>query len=111
MSLHSLPLDQITLASLEQLVRNKARESRLIDYKREWDLSGDRGKQEFLADVSSFANTDGGELGDERAGEPRLEVTLQETLERARAKDRVVTLPGISPEAGVAGFNLQSYVE
>jgi len=62
MSLHSTPLDQVTLASLEQLTRSKARESRFIDYKSEWNLGSDRAKMEFLADVSAFANTEGGLL-------------------------------------------------
>jgi hypothetical protein len=45
---------------LDSLVANKVSESRLLDYKINLDARTDAEKREFLADVSSFANTEGG---------------------------------------------------
>lgn len=108
MSLHPLPLDKITLASLEQLIQRKTRESRLIDYKRAWDLSGDKGKQEFLADVSSFANTDGGELVygmDETDG---IATAIRGLVGFARDKEQLraehVLARGLEPRLGGVEF-------
>lgn len=52
---------------------NAVSEGRTIDYKRELPGNSDGDKKEFLADVSSFANTSGGDLilgVDENAGVP-----------------------------------------
>ena len=56
------PLDAITEDVLLALINNGVSEGRTIEYK--WDLPGssDGDKKEFLADVSSFANTSGGDL-------------------------------------------------
>jgi predicted HTH transcriptional regulator len=56
------PLDAITEADLLALITNKVREGRTIDYKRELPGNSYADKKEFLADVSSFANTGGGDL-------------------------------------------------
>lgn len=44
------------------LLENKVSERKTIDYKRDLPGGADQDKKEFLADVSSFANTEGGEL-------------------------------------------------
>ena len=44
------------------LIANAVSEGRTIDYKRELPGNSDGEKKEFLADVSSFANTGGGDL-------------------------------------------------
>ncbi|MDD2763907.1 MAG: ATP-binding protein [Opitutaceae bacterium] len=62
MSLQHLPLDQIKEADLQRLVSDQINESRSIDYKREWRLTGDSDKREFLFDAASFANAGGGDL-------------------------------------------------
>jgi hypothetical protein len=66
-------LDEITEADLLALITNEVREGRTIDYKRELLAGADADKKELLADVSSFANTGGGDLVfgmDEAAGLP-----------------------------------------
>lgn len=56
------PIERITAADIDALVTNHVAEGRSIDYKRELPGSTDADKKEFLADVSSFANTVGGDL-------------------------------------------------
>jgi hypothetical protein len=55
-------LDDITEDDIAALVTNEVSEGRTIDYKRELPGNSDGEKKEFLADVSSFANTSGGDL-------------------------------------------------
>lgn len=62
MSLQHLALDTITPAALARLVETKAAENTVIDYKQAFALSSDEQKREFLFDVASFANADGGDL-------------------------------------------------
>jgi hypothetical protein len=56
------PLDDINEAALNELVSAAVPEKRTIDYKREIQQLNDAGRRELLADVSSFANTAGGDL-------------------------------------------------
>jgi hypothetical protein len=55
-------LDGITEDDLLSLITNGVAEGRTIDYKRDLPGASDGDKKEFLADVSSFANTAGGDL-------------------------------------------------
>jgi hypothetical protein len=55
-------LEDVTEDDLIALIENQVREGRTIDYKRELPRGDDKSKKEFLADVSSFANTSGGDL-------------------------------------------------
>jgi predicted HTH transcriptional regulator len=56
------PFEAIAEADLLALISNAVSEGRTIDYKRELPGNSDGEKKEFLADVSSFANTSGGDL-------------------------------------------------
>jgi hypothetical protein len=62
MSLLHKPIDQINEMDLINLIETPVYESRLLDYKEQ--LSGDSSseKKEFLYDITSFANSGGGEL-------------------------------------------------
>ena len=62
MALQHLPLDQINEAQLQRLRDGRASETREIDYKRQSYGNADKDHGEFLADVSSFANTAGGDI-------------------------------------------------
>jgi predicted HTH transcriptional regulator len=62
MALLHIPLDQIDESRLQGLIDAKAAESRSIEYKRATYGAGQADYSEFLADVSSFANTSGGDL-------------------------------------------------
>ena len=56
------PLNEITEADIEEIKVNGVPEGKDIEYKRELPGTSDEQKREFLADVSSFANTDGGDI-------------------------------------------------
>ncbi|MDR3715084.1 MAG: ATP-binding protein [Puia sp.] len=58
----SIGLSDITESDLLALIADGVSEGRSVDYKRELPKGNDEGKKEFLADVSSFANTAGGDL-------------------------------------------------
>jgi predicted HTH transcriptional regulator len=57
-----LPLDQVRQRHLQSLIDAKAAETVTIEYKRETYGGNYDARAEFLADVSSFANTSGGDL-------------------------------------------------
>src|SRR5262245_14783949 len=56
------PFDSIDRADLQKLIDAARPEGRQIDYKSGPPGNGDGDKKEFLADVTSFANTVGGDL-------------------------------------------------
>jgi Putative DNA-binding domain len=62
MALLHLPLQQITAHDLQRLVSTGAPESVYIDYKSAMYGGAHADHREFLADISSFANTVGGDL-------------------------------------------------
>lgn len=62
MALNDKPLASISEADLQYLLVNKIHESKDIEYKRSLPGNADSDKKEFLADVTSFANTKGGHL-------------------------------------------------
>ncbi len=55
-----LKFGRVTKEEIAALITGKAREGRHLDYKRELPTSGNDAKKEFLADVTSFANSGGG---------------------------------------------------
>jgi hypothetical protein len=55
-------LEEISEADLDHLLANSVSEGKTIEYKRALPDNSDGDKKEFLADVSSFANTTGGDL-------------------------------------------------
>ncbi len=55
-------LSEITKDDIKQLVDNQVLEGKTLEYKSALPGNGDEDKREFLADVSSLANTDGGDL-------------------------------------------------
>jgi hypothetical protein len=54
--------DEINYSDIQELIDISVPESKRLEYKREIHLSKDMDKKEFLADISSFANADGGTL-------------------------------------------------
>ncbi len=63
MSLQHIPLLNIREADLLRLVTDSVRESGTLEYKQAWMAgSSDGEKREFLADVSAFANAEGGDI-------------------------------------------------
>ena len=67
------PFDKYDAGDVQALIDGQVPEGRTLDYKRELPGTSNDDKKEFLADVSSFANTAGGELIfgiDEEGGVP-----------------------------------------
>jgi Schlafen, AlbA_2 len=62
MALLHIPLATIDEVALQNLIRARVTESRSIDYKRETYGNARDDYAEFLADISSFANTAGGDV-------------------------------------------------
>jgi hypothetical protein len=56
------PLNQITFADIDQFVQEQWPEGKTVDYKRDAFGNRDEDKKELLKDVSSFANTQGGDI-------------------------------------------------
>src|SRR5665647_731735 len=54
--------NSITFQDIERLVSNKIPESRTLDYKRDLNIEKGDDRKDFLYDISSFANTDGGTI-------------------------------------------------
>jgi hypothetical protein len=123
MSLTGKKPNRITEADLNNLVGNEP-EGKRIDYKREMVGRGDGDRKEFLYDVSSFANTEGGHLVfgmEEDGGLPMLLVGFpcaNTDAERLRLEEMLrngirPTIPGVQmafvPLAG-GHFALVIYV-
>ena len=62
MALTNIPLGEITEDHFQRLIAVQAAESLHVEYKRETYGTNDDQRREFLADVSSFANSAGGDL-------------------------------------------------
>ncbi len=60
--IYSKPLETITLEDIKDLKENQVHEDKNIDYKEILLGNSDGDKKEFLADVSSFANCNGGDI-------------------------------------------------
>jgi len=60
MLLFGKTVDHITPADIQRLVEDGVRESKTLEYKETLPSSSDEAKREFLADISSLANTNGG---------------------------------------------------
>lgn len=55
-------LNDIGVGDISDLINNAISEGKTIDYKQNYNLSSEKEKGEFLADISSFANASGGDL-------------------------------------------------
>jgi hypothetical protein len=100
MSLLDIILDKITEADLNNVISNGVPESATIDYKRETYGNSDGDKREFLADVSSFANTIGGDIVigiDEASGLPTAVTPLTGDIDAEVRRLESIALSGIEP--------------
>ncbi len=100
MSLLGLPLDNIGEPEIQRLISMSVEESAYLDYKQEtYGDSGDD-RSEFLADVSSFANTLGGDLIIGVAESKGLPIGLTPFMGDADAEKRrleQIALAGLDP--------------
>src|SRR3954471_2080728 len=92
-------LDELSFTTIEALVAAGLREGRTLDFKRDPVGGRDEDKREFLADVSAFANTAGGDLlfGVEESGG---EATAAPGVALARRRYRQ-TNAGKAPSANI----------
>src|SRR3989442_8527292 len=108
MSTYGLRLDRIDAAFLESLRTDAVAEGRQLEYKEQLPGSDDTSKREFVQDVSSFANTIGGDLiygvreardaADKPTGTPESMVGLPGTnLDQEKLRLEQLLLNGVSP--------------
>jgi hypothetical protein len=94
-------LEDISEDNLLGLISNGIAEGRTIEYKRDLPGGTDASKKEYLADVSSFANTSGGDLifGMEEAGGVPTQITgLTSTdLDAELRRLDSITAAGLAP--------------
>jgi hypothetical protein len=100
MSLQNIPFDRIAEADIQRLISMGVAESPYLDYKQE--TYGDAGadRSEFLADISSFANTLGGDLVVGIAEENGLPIALTPFVGDCDAEKRrleQIALSGLEP--------------
>ncbi|CAJ3172013.1 AAA-4 family protein [Burkholderia pseudomallei] len=107
MSLLSIPLDKITEAELRDLIAMKVSESTYLDYKREPYGGNDKAHSEFLADISSFANTLGGDIVigmSERAGIPVELLPLEVDADKEIMRLEQIARSGLEPRVSQLRF-------
>src|SRR2546423_9625998 len=100
MALTHIPLQTISEGDLRALIEGVAAESLTIEYKRDSYGTDDRSKVEFLADVSSLANTRGGDLIigiDATAGVPTELSPLTADADAERLRFEQMARSGLEP--------------
>jgi Putative DNA-binding domain len=108
MALLHIPLAQIDEARLQTLITAGAAESRTIDYKRASYGNAHADYSEFLADVSSFANTSGGDLVlgmDETNGIPTAITPLTMPMDPEILRLEQVAGGGLQPRIANIAFH------
>lgn len=100
--LFNKPLAEIDESELQTLVDNQVPEGKTIEYKSSLPGNTDGDKKEFLADVSSFANTAGGDLLygiEEQAGIPTTLTGIQiENVDAQKLRLESMLRTGIDPK-------------
>jgi len=104
-------LEKIDCKDLETLVQNSVAEGKSIEYKLLLPGNTDKDKKEFLADVSSFANTAGGDLifglREENGVAVKIEgIAVLNTDEEIRKYDNLIR-DGIEPRIQAAIHKVQ----
>lgn len=102
-------IEDVSESDLASLIANAVREGRTIEYKQELPGSSDNDKREFLADVSSFANSSGGDLlyGVEAKGGVPVRLVGLGTVDRDKESLRLDNMirDGLDPR--IPGVRLQ----
>ncbi len=108
MPLDSIVLDQLTEAHLQRLIEDREQESKFIEFKSEIPGSSYEDRKNFLAGVTSFANSAGGDLiyGIEAPnGVAQKILGLQGDLDQA--VNRLENLLRMAVQPRLAGYSLQ----
>lgn len=109
MSLRDILLDAIAEPDLLALISTGVPELPIIDYKRESYGNSDTEKREFLGDVSSFANTSGGDIiigMDELGGLPVAITPLSGNVDAEILRLESIALTGLEPR--IANLRIHS---
>lgn len=109
MALADKPLNEITEADLQELIDNQVAEGKEIDYKLQLWGNSNGDKKEFLADVSSFANTVGGHLiigMSEQEGVPKDIVALEDDMDKVKGRFESMIRTGIAPR--IQGIDMKA---
>ncbi len=71
-------IEDITIDDIKLLIDNGVVENKKLEYKKQLDINSDGEKKEFLADISSFANTNDGDIifGVEESSEEKVPVAM-----------------------------------
>ncbi|MDE0610921.1 MAG: ATP-binding protein [Anaerolineaceae bacterium] len=110
MPLHT-PFDEIDLTTLQRLVDDEVPEDRQLEYKRELQLNTKEQKREFLADVSAFANAEGGHLVigiAEQNGVPIEADGIQRTGSSDEMLQQIQNLVRDGVEPNIYGINIKA---
>lgn len=112
----SKPLDQIKLEDIKDLIDNQVQEDKNIDYKESLPGNSDGDKKEFLADISSFANVNGGDIifgikekRDEKnnsTGLPEEIVGLEFNFDQEKQRLENIILDGIKPRIYISFWSI-----
>jgi Schlafen, AlbA_2 len=108
MALLHIPLQQIDEARLNALIVAGAPETRYIDYKRQIYGNAHADYSEFLADISSFANTAGGDIVigmDAQNGIPTTITPLTMPMDPEILRLEQVARGGLQPRLADIGFH------
>jgi hypothetical protein len=100
MSLHDIALDKVSKEDVDTLLSTGVPESPLIEYKRDVYGNTDGDKREFLADITSFANTMGGDIIigiDESNGLPTALTPFKGDIDAETRRLESIALAGIEP--------------
>lgn len=104
-------IDEITEQDLQALIDNSVVERKTLEYKQTLPSNSDKGKKEFLADVSSFANASGGDLiygitEDKKTGAPKLLEGLSiENVDQEISRLDNIIRDGIEPRIPSVGIS------
>ncbi len=97
-------IEEIRESDLQVLIDNKVPEGKTIEYKKEWSNKKDaEARKEFLADITSFANSSGGDLifgisQDNKTGEPKaIEGIEVENADKEKTRLDNIIRDGIEP--------------
>lgn len=96
-------IEEITEYDLQALIDNKVLESKTIEYKREPPNNSDSDKKEFLTDITSFANSSGGDLifgieQDNQTGEPKSINGIEvENVDKEKTRLDNIIRSGVEP--------------
>jgi hypothetical protein len=100
MSLQSIPLDRVGEADIQRLISMGVAESQYLDYKQETYGDAGNDRSEFLADISSFANTLGGDLVmgvAEVGGQPTAVTPFTGDCDAEKRRLGQIALSGLEP--------------